>query len=253
MFILLMMTTVFVGFLCGSTGVGGIILVPALTFFSGLDTHTAMATALASFIFSAAQIAWLYYQRGLLEFPVVLPMILGSFPAGFLGAKVKAALMAPSLNMLLACLILLAAINILMPAKAGRFSFVTATDRQRNLFLGMLGALVGFMAGLTGAGGAIITIPIMIYFGFTPLCAIAAGQAFAVGSALSGTAGNFLYGHIDYAVMLWITLAQMVGTVAGVRLACRVPIDILRKSVALMCMSIACVLLWQSVWQMIPV
>ena len=250
MFFLLILTTLFVGFLCGSTGVGGIILVPALTFFAGLDTHTAMGTALASFIFSATQIGWLYHRRGFLDMSAVWPMVAGSVPAGFVGAKVKSLLMAPSLNAMLAMLILLAAANILMPARAGTFSFATAAPKPRWIFLCVLGAFVGFMAGLTGVGGAIVTIPVMVYFGFSPLISIAAGQAFAVGSALSGTAGNLLYGKIDWYIMAWITVVQMSGTVLGVRLACRVPTQVLRMTVAVTCIVIALLLLGQSLTQM---
>lgn len=243
--VLLLVVCIAVGFLVGSTGVGGIILIPALTILAGLDTHTAMATALASFIFSAFQVGWLYHRRGLLEFKVLNPMLMGGVVMGFVGAKVKAVLMAPVLNVALALLVLLAAVNILMPARAGTFSFAAAGKRLHNGFLLGLGGMVGFIAGLTGVGGPIISIPIMIYFGFTPVCSIAAGQAFSAAAALSGTAGNLLYGSIDWGVMGMITVAQMVGTVAGVRLACRVPAVVLRRAVAVLCILIGFFLLWQ--------
>lgn len=241
----LILVCLVVGFLVGSTGVGGIILIPALTILAGLDTHTAMATALASFIFSAGQVGWLYHRRGLLEFKVLTPLLIGGVVMGFVGAKVKAILMAPVLNVALALLVLLAAVNILMPARAGTFSFAAAGKRLHDGFLMVLGSFVGFIAGLTGVGGPIISIPVMIYFGFTPVCSIAAGQAFATGAALSGTAGNLLYGNIDWGVMALITVAQMVGTVAGVRLACRVPAAVLRRAVAIVCILIGLFLLWQ--------
>lgn len=246
----LLVVSLVVGFLVGSTGVGGIILIPALTMLAGLDTHTAMATALASFIFSAFQVGWLYHRRGLLEFKVLIPMLVGGVVMGFVGAKVKAVLMAPVLNVALALLVLLAAVNILMPARPGTFSFAAAGKKLHDGFLMGLGSVVGFVAGLTGVGGPIISIPIMIYFGFTPVCSIAAGQSFSVGAALSGTAGNLLYGRIDWGIMALITIAQMMGTVAGVRLACRVPAVVLRRAVAVVCILIGFFLLWQGLQKM---
>ena len=41
-----------VGTLIGAVGVGGILLIPALTAFAGLPIHTAMATALFTFAFT---------------------------------------------------------------------------------------------------------------------------------------------------------------------------------------------------------
>lgn len=247
MLFVLLLVSLIVGFLCGSTGVGGIILVPALTLLAGMDTHTAMATSLASFVFLTVQIGWLYYRRGLLELSVVWPLLAGGTLAGFLGAMVKSWLMAPSLNIILALLILLAAVNILQPARQGAFSFATARLPVRNGFLFALGAFVGFSAGLTGAGGAIISIPVMVFFGFSPLCSIAAGQAFSVGSAISGTVGNLLYGSIDVPMVALITLGQMAGVVAGVRMACRVPTKVLRLGVACTCIGVAGILLVQSI------
>lgn len=52
MFLLLLAAAVFVGGLIGTVGVGGILLIPALSALAGLSTHTAMGTALFSFIFT---------------------------------------------------------------------------------------------------------------------------------------------------------------------------------------------------------
>ena len=43
-----------VGFLVGCTGMGGIILIPALVYLSGLSSHVAMGTTLFTFIFTTS-------------------------------------------------------------------------------------------------------------------------------------------------------------------------------------------------------
>ena len=52
MIILLLIVALIVGGLIGTVGVGGILLIPALSAFGGLTTHAAMATSLFSFIFT---------------------------------------------------------------------------------------------------------------------------------------------------------------------------------------------------------
>ena len=49
-----------VGFLCGCCGIGGFLLIPALAYAVGMDIHTAMGTALFSFIFTGLWGIWLY-------------------------------------------------------------------------------------------------------------------------------------------------------------------------------------------------
>lgn len=244
--LLLLILSAFVGFLYGSTGVGGIILIPAITLLAGIDTHTAMATALASFAITTPQVTWLFYRRGVLEFPVLWPMVAGGLPMAFVGAFAKSLLHAPALNAILATLVLLAAVNIFRPAKAGGFSIATARPAVRNAFLAALGGAVAFIAGLTGVGGPIISIPVMVFFGFAPLCAIAAGQAFVIAAAFTGTAGNLLYGHIDWFWLVIITVGQLGGTTMGVRLACSLPTEKLRKAVAVTCIAMSMLLFMQS-------
>ena len=244
--ILLLLIAAFVGFLYGSTGVGGIILIPAITLLAGIDTHTAMATALASFMITSPQVTWLFYRRGALELPVLWPMVAGGLPMGYVGALTKSLLHAPVLNAILATLVMLAAVNIFRPAKAGGFSIATGSAGVRTVFLVVLGGVVAFVAGLTGVGGPIISIPVMIFFGFMPLCAIAAGQAFVIAAALTGTIGNLLYGHIDWFWLVVITVGQLAGTTMGVRLACSLPTDLLRKVVAVTCIAMSVLLFMQS-------
>lgn len=244
--LLLGVTCLVVGFLCGSTGVGGIIMIPALTLLAGLDTHTAMATALASFFFTALQIGVLYARRGLLDVSILLPMVFGGLVFAYIGALFKSMASAPVLNTILALLILLSAASILRPAKQGQYSFAEAPRSTRTVFLFAMGALAGVMAGLTGVGGPVVTTPIMIYYGFTPLCCVAVGQAYIVAAALSGTIGNLIHGHLDYGVLLGITVMQMIGTVMGVRMACKVPMSILRTSVAWVCIAMGVLLLGEA-------
>lgn len=53
-----------VGFLVGCTGMGGIILIPALVYLSGLSSHVAMGTTLFTFIFTTSLCSWLYIRLG---------------------------------------------------------------------------------------------------------------------------------------------------------------------------------------------
>ena len=48
----LLLTAFGVGTLIGAVGIGGILLIPALTAFAGLPIHAAMATALFTFAFT---------------------------------------------------------------------------------------------------------------------------------------------------------------------------------------------------------
>ena len=98
------------------------------------------------------------------------------------------------------------------------------------------GGGVGVVAGLTGAGGPVLSVPIMIALGFRPLIAIGAGQVYSVPVALSGSAANFLHGAIDYKVGALMIVIQILGILLGVYMANRMDTTKLRKMVAWVCL-----------------
>ena len=77
MFLLLLAAAVFVGGLIGTVGVGGILLIPALSALAGLSTHTAMGTALFSFIFTGLLGTWLFQRHGSIDWRITIPVCLG--------------------------------------------------------------------------------------------------------------------------------------------------------------------------------
>ena len=107
-----------VGFLVGCTGMGGIILIPALVYLSGLSSHVAMGTTLFTFIFTTSLCSWLYIRLGHVDWKATIPICIGGFLFTYVGADVKAFTAAPYLNLILALLILLAG-DILLAVRNG--------------------------------------------------------------------------------------------------------------------------------------
>ena len=147
-----------VGFLVGCTGMGGIILIPALVYLSGLSSHVAMGTTLFTFIFTTSLCSWLYIRLGHVDWKATIPICIGGFLFTYVGADVKAFTAAPYLNLILALLILLAGALVFCPVRGRRFSFMEEGRRSRFWVLFAVGSGVGFVAGLTGAGGPVLSV-----------------------------------------------------------------------------------------------
>lgn len=224
-----------VGFLVGCTGMGGIILIPALVFLLGMSSHLAMGTALFSFFFSTILSSYLYIRLGHMNWKDTIPLCIGGLPFAYFGAVAKAHMAAPYLNLSLALLILLAGSLVFRPVRGRQYDFMTQGSPWRNRALMLVGAGVSFIAGMTGAGGPVLSTPIMIALGIAPITAIAAGQVYSIVVAFSGSLGNFQYGAIDLVVGLWIIVVQMLGILLGVYMANRMNTEKLRITVAWVC------------------
>jgi uncharacterized protein len=86
--------------------------------------------------------------------------------------------------------------------------------------LALLGAaLIGLSLGLTGAGGSIITLPVLVYLAGLPPKEAVGLSLFVVGvAALVGVLQRLRTGEIDFRAGLMFALSGMAGAAAGAQL-----------------------------------
>ena len=75
-----------VGALIGAVGIGGVLLIPALTAFAGLPIQTAMATALFTFTFTGIVGTVMFQRRGSIDWSIARPVLVTAVVFAFLGA-----------------------------------------------------------------------------------------------------------------------------------------------------------------------
>ncbi len=218
-----------VGFLCGATSIGGILLIPAIQYCADMPVALASGTALCSFFFTAAWGTWLHWKRGHLERGMVLPQCLGAAAFGCLGALAKSVVGDTALGAILAVLIIVSGVGALRrPRPLGGMS----TERGRFRCLLLIACPVGFLAGLTGMGGPVLSIPMQVILGFPPLAAVAAAQPFQMFACLSGTVGNAILDMIDWKVAMISVVLQGAGLWLGVWAARFLDTAMLKKCIA---------------------
>ncbi len=87
-FLLLTLVGLSAGFLAGTFGVGGgIIIVPALVFVFGMTQHEAQGTSLVVLLFPVGILAvWNYYKQGFVNFKFALVLIFFFVIGGYFGS-----------------------------------------------------------------------------------------------------------------------------------------------------------------------
>ena len=93
----------------------------------------------------------------------------------------------------------------------------------------VIGALViGLSLGLTGAGGSILTFPVLVHFaGVEPRNAVAV-SLFVVGiTAVVGAVQRAFMGHLHLPAAGWFAISGIIGAVAGSRFTHLVPPSLL--------------------------
>jgi hypothetical protein len=206
-------------------------MVSFLALFGGLTIHQAAATSLFSFLFTGILGTWLYQQRGSIDWRISLPVCGAAVVFGFCGAVVAAIMDPRPLAIIIALVIVAAGVYILVPIK----TIAYRDGRGDRWLLASVGAASGFGSGFSGAGGPLFSVPLMVILGYVPLTAVATSQVLQIVAATSGSIENLRHGFIDWNTAAVITIFELLGLIAGVRLAHVASALVLRRLAGVLC------------------
>ncbi|MFV0334932.1 MAG: sulfite exporter TauE/SafE family protein [Tropicimonas sp.] len=186
------------GFVAGLLGVGGgIVIVPVLYFVLGgvgvpdaVRMKVAVATSLATIIFTSLSSARSHYKRGAIDFSLLkswgLPIFIGVVCGTTIGGQVDGLV----LTTIFAVVALLVALNMIVRANNSAL-----TDDFPNIGVkSVAGVFVGLISAMMGIGGGTLSVPILTAFGFDIRKAVGTAAAIGFIIAIPGTVGYALAG-----------------------------------------------------------
>ncbi len=230
------------GLLIGTVGIGGILLAPMLVYVAGIDLHLALATSSLSFLFAGIAGTIAYARKGTISWNTVGWLSAGVVPAALLGARANVALPAGVLTVILSVLIVLSGINALLKNPVT----IKSGFRANRFVLFSIGVAVGFSSALTGTGGPVLLLPILIFINVPALAAIGVSQAVQIPVAIFATAGFLLFGRIDIELGVQLGLIMAVGVIIGAQIAHKVSASRLQHLVAIALVTVGLLMIVRS-------
>lgn len=218
-----------IGALIGAIGIGGVLLTPWLTQVIGLPIREAIVISSFAFIGTgvAALVISLRTLRGANS--INWPLIVTTAPGALLGAWALAVIPGRFAMALLAILTIAVGIRALLRNSASHEHHA----RPARVPGVAVGGLTGFASALTGTGGPMVLVPILLWTGTALREAILLGQAVQLPIAAMATAGNLLVGGVDVRAGAAIGLMLVPGAFLGNRLAGVLPLATLTRVVGL--------------------
>ncbi|MCP4419853.1 MAG: sulfite exporter TauE/SafE family protein [Chloroflexi bacterium] len=241
MFFLITLIGLLAGLLIGTIGIGGVILAPLLSFVLGFDLHLAMSASSFSFLFPGIVGTVTYAQKRSIVWQMVLWLTVGIVPAALLGARFNVHLNTAVLTIIIALLITFSGINVFINRQNEREEI----PEFSKLSLIFMGAVVGFGSSLTGTGGPVLLVPILVTLHYPALKSIGISQAIQLPIALFAVTGFWLFGQIDFELGLHLGITQAIGAYFGAQMAHRLPVVQLRRLVAVALIGVGILMVWQ--------
>ena len=251
-----------VGFLAGLLGVGGgMMMVPFMTFLltqrgveAGLAVKMAIATSMATILFTSLSSVRAHSKLGAVRGEIARTLAPGIVIGGLAaGAGAFAVLKGQGLALGFAIFIGYTALKMLRdhkPRPGRQMPGAAATAG--------VGAGIGFISGLLGAGGAFLSVPFMTWCNVPPRHAVGTSAALGFPIALSATAGYVIsgwglapalpgaWGYLYLPALAIVAAASMSLAPLGARVAQTINVVLLKRLFAVMLLALAASMLRQA-------
>ena len=243
------------GFLAGLLGIGGgMIMVPFISAIlsgrgvePGLAVKMAIATSMATIIFTSVSSVRAHHQKGAVRWDIVKRLA----PGIVLGAMVAslgvfALLKGAALYFVFAAFVAFSGSQMFLDKKP-------APMRQLPGTPGLLGAggVIGFLSGLVGAGGGFVSVPFMTWCNVAIHNAVATSAALGFPIALANVAGYIVagqglrdlppysFGYLWLPALIVIASCSVLMAPLGARVAHALPVSKLKRGFAVVLIALA--------------
>ncbi|WP_409254182.1 sulfite exporter TauE/SafE family protein [Bacillus sp. SCS-153A] len=253
-FIIVIFLIGFVGsYISGMLGIGGSIIkypmllyIPPLFGLAAFSAHEVSGISAVQVFFATIGGVWAYRKGGYLNKTLIIYMggaiLIGSFIGGY-GSKL---ISEGGINLVYGILALIAAIMMFIPKKG--IDDIPLDQVTFNKWLAAsLALIVGIGAGIVGAAGAFLLVPIMLVVLKIPTrMTIASSLAITFISSIGATIGKITTGQVDYLPALVMVVASLIASPLGAMAGKKVNTKILQYILAVLILGTA-VKIWMDI------
>jgi uncharacterized membrane protein YfcA len=251
----------FGGFAAGLLGIGGgMVLVPFITMIfsargisDALTVHMAIATSLATIMFTSISSVRAHHKLGAVLWHVVKLFVPGILMGSLIGPWIGKQMNSATLAAFFGCFVAFSATQMLLAKKPAAACELPGTT---GMFL--MGGIIGLLSGLVGAGGGFVSDPFMTWSNIRIQHAVATSAALGLPIAFAGTLANVFYGWNEPGLPAWslgyvylpalviIAAASVAMAPVGARTAHRMPVRRLQQAFAVILYALAAYMFWKA-------
>ena len=215
----LLLAAVFgVAFFYSSVGHGGATGYLAALALVGVAPVSAKVAVLITNVLVASVAFWRFYKAGHFDLKIFISFAVASIPCAFLGSKIH--ISPQTYKIILGTVLSIAGIILLF-----RSRWQTDDVAVKKCFLPvalLIGALLGFLAGLTGIGGGVFLSPVLYLFRWVkPKTTGGIAAGFIIVNSIAGLVGAGWEKITHAGPLLWLTLPAVIGALLGTHLGAR--------------------------------
>ncbi|RVT62619.1 sulfite exporter TauE/SafE family protein [Niallia taxi] len=246
-FIVIIFTIGFIGsFISGMLGIGGAIInYPMLLYLPGMlgaghfTAHEVSGITAIQVLFATLGGVLAYRKGGFLNKTLIIYMGISILTGSFIGGFFSTHMQENGINIIYGVLALIAVIVMFVPKK--EIDDMSFEKVHFNKWIAsLLAFMIGVGAGIVGAGGAFLLVPIMLVVLKIPTrMTIASSLAITLISSIGSVSGKLVTGHIPILPAFIMVVASLVASPLGVHIGKRVNTKVLQSTMVILILATA--------------
>ena len=234
-----------IGFLIGLIGIGGVLLAPTLVHVFGRDIHEAVSLSLASFVL-AGLVAVARTRRSDARLRAGDWIFLFSIlPGALAGAFVAPSIPSGPLSLLVSICVAFAGISSLRKPASGGGGLP-----EPGILAGM-GVVTGFFSAISGTGGPLIGLPLLLWKNMDVRRALLLAQVAQLPVAGTATLVNGYSGSFEFMRAGILGAAIVMGMLVGISISRQIETRVLRNFIAWCMIIVGLALCFTDLWRLI--
>ncbi|MFP7159382.1 sulfite exporter TauE/SafE family protein [Priestia aryabhattai] len=233
-------------FISGMIGIGGSVInypmllyIPPLVGTMSLTAHEVSGIGAIQVFFATIGGVWAYRKSGFLNKALIIYMGSSILIGSMIGSYLSHFMSEKGMNFVYGILALIAVILMFIPRKG--LDYIEGEKVVFNKWLvSFLSFIIGGVAGVLGAGGAFILVPIMLVVLKIPTrITIASSLAITFISSIGATIGKITTGQVLFLPALILTIASLLASPLGAKVGQKVNTKILQWILAVLILATA--------------
>ncbi len=217
------------GLLIGAIGIGGVILVPLLVFALEIDIYQSIAASIFAFLVSGLVGTLIYAKRKIISWREIKFIWIGAAPSTLCGSLLLSSVSKEMLTLLIALLTLASAAREFLHQQTNSDNHAIVIGKGKLIFIG---SATGFLSALSGTGGPLVLIPLMLWFSVPITIAIGLAQSIQLPISIFATIGNSWSGILNLYIAIPLATGIAFGTYCGGIWIKGIPTSQIKKGVA---------------------
>lgn len=231
LYTIIVLSNLIIGTSIGLSGLGGFFLPMIYSALLGIDVRDALMLSFFTLTLTGILGALRYIKLGYIRFPFSFYLAFSGLIGAIIGVQINLNLPVEFIKWFLYLFVLIAGLSLLIRVEERKIASLLLNN---TFFIVLLGLFTGVICSITGAGGSLVLVPVLIAMGEKTKYAVGVGIFSSIFISFVASIGYFSHSNMQSSLTIIAValVSHSIGVLIGTKYVQKINQTHLRKAIA---------------------